>query len=698
MSSLYQSIINVISKPSEKRTDDEIRHILAWFLNLFKKKAAVFGDLKPEIVKDIIKNCSFETKNCNDIIIKQGDIGDCFYINLRGKVSIYINHQKHDENDRIDWQDSFNADDSVLNDSFTDSSFAESAEKSRKIREKLGSYVTSLGAGEGFGEIALVSEENRTASIIADETTDLMVVNKALYARCLQAPTLRKLEEKKQFINRSPFFGNWAPKMKKLLSLCLERDIIPYDSYLGIQDESADRIYFIISGQAKVMVNSSRHQAQYPRMYPLKLPENRNKPLTANLLDRSSQNKSIGIKRRNQTFAEAEWQLKSKNFEIGIIGAGEISGLCEIIFDMPTYMQSTKCLEDCDVYYIYRRSYERLIAKRNAFCINKMKEYVYLKLSARNMRLKNLYPIDLYRSIQYMIELSYQKASNEIDIYQLIKKKYHKRNRVGNAKTQSNEIQINNLAQNIEENNKIVEQENQFYDPDYLQDIALNDLEGRMKEWHQDLGYEKKIGQDIKEGVNIHIKRSNNDRVDGKSADINSRSNSEVMSTNSSSDSSTSDYSQPIQTQIRYHKPETSETKFFNSLSIKLMPLHAHFDESLIQLNDSLQASQTTSSSAIQKRQNSASTNQEELSQSRLIDDSIIENNKYKRKQSMPNITFNRSGSNQMTSMGVSKRRFSLGQIKIQNAGKQYSKEEYFALKEELKKQMRKFSLSSVHI
>lgn len=97
------------------------------------------------------------------------------------------------------------------------------------------------------------------------------------------------------------------------------------------------------------------------------------------------------------------------------------------------------------------------------------------------------------------------------------------------------------------------------------------------------------------------------------------------------------------------------------------MPLHAHFDESLIQLNDSLQASQTTSSSAIQKRQNSASTNQEELSQSRLIDDSIIENNKYKRKQSMPNITFNRSGSNQMTSMGVSKRRFSLGQIKVFN-------------------------------
>lgn len=62
----------------------------------------------------------------------------------------------------------------------------------------------------------------------------------------MQASALRKMAEKQNFINKSPFFGNWAPKMKKLLSLCLERDIIPFDSYLGKQGEIADRIYFII--------------------------------------------------------------------------------------------------------------------------------------------------------------------------------------------------------------------------------------------------------------------------------------------------------------------------------------------------------------------------------------------------------------------------------------------------------------------
>lgn len=45
MSSFYQSVISIISKPSDKRKDEEIHMILGWFINLFKKKSAVFGDI-----------------------------------------------------------------------------------------------------------------------------------------------------------------------------------------------------------------------------------------------------------------------------------------------------------------------------------------------------------------------------------------------------------------------------------------------------------------------------------------------------------------------------------------------------------------------------------------------------------------------------------------------------------------------------
>jgi hypothetical protein len=45
MSSFYNLIISIISKPSERREDHEIMMVLGWFINLFKKKSTVFGDI-----------------------------------------------------------------------------------------------------------------------------------------------------------------------------------------------------------------------------------------------------------------------------------------------------------------------------------------------------------------------------------------------------------------------------------------------------------------------------------------------------------------------------------------------------------------------------------------------------------------------------------------------------------------------------
>jgi hypothetical protein len=98
MALFYQSVISIISRPSERRRHEDIDLVLPWFLNFFKKKSSIFGDIdsgKPfsrylyssfsfhdcsyvisEIVRDMIKNCSFETRHKDEIIIKQGDVGE----------------------------------------------------------------------------------------------------------------------------------------------------------------------------------------------------------------------------------------------------------------------------------------------------------------------------------------------------------------------------------------------------------------------------------------------------------------------------------------------------------------------------------------------------------------------------------------------------------------------------------------------
>jgi hypothetical protein len=133
----------------------------------------------------------------------------------------------------------------------------------------------------------------------------------------------------------------------------------------------------------------------------------------SSFLPKIQKNNSQVMKRRAETFAEAEQRLKTKQIEIGIIGSGEIAGLTEILFDLPSYMQSVKCLEDCDVYSIDKRSFDRLIAKRNPACVTKMKEFVYMKLMARNNRL--VVPIDLYRSIQFNIEMAKSRRPSLIN-------------------------------------------------------------------------------------------------------------------------------------------------------------------------------------------------------------------------------------------------------------------------------------------
>lgn len=78
-----------------------------------------------------------------------------FYIILRGKVSIYLNHKKHDENDNIDNEPITNDEisgvfnersiNSFNDDSLNSSLWSSTSSKSKRLREKLGNYVTSLG-------------------------------------------------------------------------------------------------------------------------------------------------------------------------------------------------------------------------------------------------------------------------------------------------------------------------------------------------------------------------------------------------------------------------------------------------------------------------------------------------------------------------------------------------------------------------
>ena len=68
-------------------------------------------------------------------------------------------------------------------------------------------YLVMIGPGKSFGELALVQTNLvRNASVIADQQTDLIVVNRDLYNRSLKAAQQQELAAKAHFVNNFQLF------------------------------------------------------------------------------------------------------------------------------------------------------------------------------------------------------------------------------------------------------------------------------------------------------------------------------------------------------------------------------------------------------------------------------------------------------------------------------------------------------------
>ena len=68
-------------------------------------------------------------------------------------------------------------------------------------------------AGKSFGELALINKDCvRNASIIADERTDLVVINRDLYNRSIRAVQEADLRARTDFVSNCPLFNSWLPR------------------------------------------------------------------------------------------------------------------------------------------------------------------------------------------------------------------------------------------------------------------------------------------------------------------------------------------------------------------------------------------------------------------------------------------------------------------------------------------------------
>ncbi|XP_064647961.1 uncharacterized protein LOC135500428 [Lineus longissimus] len=416
MSHMFHQVLSIIAKPPSQRGVPEIEFVLPWI----RKYGDLLQDMGKNVLIDILQNCDFKQVDRDDVIIRQGEIGDCFYLILNGSAVVYIDPNLSGEEDRavIKTEQETEADDRVKGkedrkdeedgtEGETDESRWESdegeaaevpkVEKKKKIdRSSFGKFIVKYESGKSFGEIALISQDSvRNATVLADETSDLLIIHRDLYNRSLKAFQEEEYADRRDFVENHSLFGKWSPRFRHLLEMSMRREVFTFDATIVKQGEEFSGLYFIRRGHAKVMVTPNKHKHQYKELAPfvaendvfeveLLRPKRKNSRLQDDLSKKNGVIKESVMARRRGGYAAAEKQMSNRSIMLCSVEDGDCIGDVELLMDLSTYMQSVVCTSQCEVYILDVKNLERLVAKKNPHTLELMKFGVITKLRSRS--------------------------------------------------------------------------------------------------------------------------------------------------------------------------------------------------------------------------------------------------------------------------------------------------------------------------
>jgi len=169
-------------------------------------KNFVFSDLDRKALMplvDAFEACSFQK---GDVIIKQGDPGDYFYVIKSGKVAFQVN----------------------------------------------GNDVGSAGKGASFGELSLLYTCPRAATVVAGEPSHLFRVDQNSFRYILQSQTQKSEQGKKALLQNVDFLKNLTSADIAKLSSVMTPRVFQENDVIVKKGDTGDAFYIIESGSVKI--------------------------------------------------------------------------------------------------------------------------------------------------------------------------------------------------------------------------------------------------------------------------------------------------------------------------------------------------------------------------------------------------------------------------------------------------------------
>ena len=171
---------------------------------------------------EVCRVMTYENVLPNTAVCRQGDLGTTFYIVLSGSLNVTVTNE-------ISGQEV---------------------------------TVTKLFAGDSFGELALMMDMNRrSATVTTRDQCELLKVAKADYDFILKRVKAEELNEKVSFLGKIPIFRNNSRQSLQGLAYVLANKTFAPGSIIARQGTEAEEMFFIKSGECKVLMTMNVPQA-----------------------------------------------------------------------------------------------------------------------------------------------------------------------------------------------------------------------------------------------------------------------------------------------------------------------------------------------------------------------------------------------------------------------------------------------------
>lgn len=242
-----EKIKSLLEIPPKKREDKTCLELMNLTKNL-----KIFENIARSIEHQNICGCiTLATFKPNEIIINQGEIGDCLYYILHGLVSIQLSIQ--------------------IDTGIEDKNQIVNVEKN----------IGELKDGEIFGDLALLYNIPRTASIIALTDTSLIKIDKNPFNKYLKNLFEGQLQDQIEFLQICPLFHKLPKNL--IIKLGIRAVIKKFATGQVIlkNDSKCDSIFIIRRGTVKV-VKEVQFIKNYSKLRQKKMKRNKSQIMDIN--------------------------------------------------------------------------------------------------------------------------------------------------------------------------------------------------------------------------------------------------------------------------------------------------------------------------------------------------------------------------------------------------------------------------------